>query len=209
MQIGNARVLSSTRQMENLQIQSRPSTGFLSNMSFDDVERPQHHLRYENEDTSPTTKSEIRGWYSYAIAAEVFAVVGVGELTMAFYFSSSMLNVEIGLFLPVVLEQLARENGVLFSDRSKPCIAPSGSSGPGDSRTLQIRDGDDKEQCVAKFLGVEVTTASFAMYTTSAAVLTQAITLVCFSSFADHGAFNPFEFINVKNSSLMDSRTVP
>jgi UMF1 family MFS transporter len=49
-------------------------------MSFDDAERPHQPLRYEHEDASPTTKRELRGWYSYAIAAEVFAVVGVGKL---------------------------------------------------------------------------------------------------------------------------------
>jgi len=35
--------------------------------------------RYEDEDTSPTTKRELRGWYAYALAAEVYAVVGIGE----------------------------------------------------------------------------------------------------------------------------------
>jgi UMF1 family MFS transporter len=48
-------------------------------------------------------------------------------------------------------------------------------------------DGGEKEQCVVNFLGTEVTTSSFAMYTFSAAVLVQAVTLICFSSFADHG----------------------
>jgi UMF1 family MFS transporter len=85
----------------------------------------------------------------------------------------------------VVLEQLARENGVLFSDRTKSCITPSENSNSG--RALHTRNEGDEEQCVTKFLGAEVTTASFAMYTTSAAVLTQAITLICLSSFADYG----------------------
>jgi len=35
--------------------------------------------RYANENTSLTTDIELRGWYSYGIAAEVFAVAGVGE----------------------------------------------------------------------------------------------------------------------------------
>lgn len=35
-------------------------------------------VRYEGEDTSPTTARELRGWYAYPIAAEVFAVVAVG-----------------------------------------------------------------------------------------------------------------------------------
>ena len=34
---------------------------------------------YANEDTNPTTDRELRGWYAYPIAAEVFAVVAVGE----------------------------------------------------------------------------------------------------------------------------------
>jgi len=35
--------------------------------------------RYEGEDTTVTTEREIRGWYAYGIAAEVFAVGGVGK----------------------------------------------------------------------------------------------------------------------------------
>jgi len=41
--------------------------------------------RYANEDTSPTTERELRGWYSYGIAAEVFAVAGVGAWSCAIY----------------------------------------------------------------------------------------------------------------------------
>ena len=36
--------------------------------------------RYPNEDTSKTSHREIRGWYCYSLAAEVFAVCGVGEI---------------------------------------------------------------------------------------------------------------------------------
>ncbi|PVH95508.1 autophagy-related protein-like protein 22 [Periconia macrospinosa] len=144
--------------------------------------RQQRRKRYAEEDTSPTTKRELNGWYSYAIAAEVFAVVGVG------------------LFLPVTLEQLPREKGFLFSDRSKPCVLPAGpdsAGGGGDDphSTLRLLRGradggsGSDEQCVVRFLGSEVTTTSFAMYTTSAAVLVQALTLICFSSFADHGPY--------------------
>ncbi|KAJ4351644.1 Autophagy protein 22 [Didymosphaeria variabile] len=139
-------------------------------MSLEDAVRPSHPSRYHDEDTSPTTQRELRGWYSYAIAAEVFAVVGVG------------------LFLPVLLEQLPRERGVLFSDSSKPCVDPPGS---GDAGRFRARAGgsDSDDQCIVRFLGSEVTTTSFAMYTTSAAVLFQAITLICFSSFADYGPY--------------------
>jgi hypothetical protein len=34
---------------------------------------------YEDEDTTPTTDREIKGWYGYTIAAEVYAVVAVGK----------------------------------------------------------------------------------------------------------------------------------
>jgi hypothetical protein len=54
-------------------------------MSFDEVVRPLQSARYEGEDTSPTTKRELYGWYSYGIAAEVFAVVAVGKLTWRLY----------------------------------------------------------------------------------------------------------------------------
>jgi UMF1 family MFS transporter len=48
-------------------------------MSFEETGRPRLALRYKNEDNSPTTARELNGWYSYAVAAEVFAVVGVGK----------------------------------------------------------------------------------------------------------------------------------
>lgn len=34
--------------------------------------------RYHGEDTSPTSQRELLGWYMYGLAAEVFAVCGVG-----------------------------------------------------------------------------------------------------------------------------------
>lgn len=40
--------------------------------------------RYDGEDTSPTTQKELLGWYSYGIAAEVFAVCGVGKVSCHF-----------------------------------------------------------------------------------------------------------------------------
>ncbi|KAL1593444.1 Autophagy protein 22 [Nothophoma quercina] len=134
----------------------------------DEAATLQPRVRYEGEDTSPTTTRELNGWYAYPIAAEVFAVVAVGA------------------FLPVCLEQLARENGHFFSDRTKPCIEHAGS--------VRIRadngttDGQ-KEQCMIRLLGKDLSTSSFSLYTFSAAVLVQAIVLVLFSSFADHGPY--------------------
>jgi len=36
-------------------------------------------IRYAREDTEVTTQKELLGWYSYGLAAEVFAVCGVGQ----------------------------------------------------------------------------------------------------------------------------------
>ncbi|KAJ5762693.1 hypothetical protein N7533_001374 [Penicillium manginii] len=113
--------------------------------------------RYAGEDTTPTTRREILGWYAYGIAAEVFAVSGVGS------------------FLPLMLEQLAREHGSL-QDTHRPCW---GDNAPDEN----ARNG---EQCVIGLMGLQINTASFAMYTFSLAVLIQALTLISFSALADY-----------------------
>nr|Q0CEJ5.2 RecName: Full=Autophagy-related protein 22-1 [Aspergillus terreus NIH2624] len=130
----------------------------------------QRPSRYPGEDTTPTSRREILGWYAYGIAAEVFAVCGVGS------------------FLPLTLEQLARERGVLKSSHL-PCVgpdAPTSSLANGTAPALLRRDGADNDQCVVGLLGLEINTASFAMYTFSLAVLVQALTLISFSALADY-----------------------
>jgi UMF1 family MFS transporter len=83
---------------------------------------------------------------------------------------------------------------VFFSDRSKPCVdhAPNSLSDVNATKLFIRVDNGQKDQCLISFLGAEVTTASFAMYTSSAAVVVQAITLICVSSFADYGML-PYE----------------
>ncbi|KAL8828212.1 MAG: hypothetical protein Q9191_002720 [Dirinaria sp. TL-2023a] len=125
--------------------------------------------RYELEDTSLTSTKELRGWFSYGMAAEIFAVCGIGS------------------FLPVTLEQLARERGVLWSDKTTSCVTSV--KDPEKVRALRhsLVKRDDS-QCIVQPFGKEITTASFAMYTFSLAVLVQAAVLVSLSSFADHVA---------------------
>lgn len=50
-----------------------------------------------------------------------------------------------------------------------------------------FRRDDTNEQCVVGLMGLEINTASFAMYTFSLAVLVQALTLISFSALADYG----------------------
>ncbi|KAJ5765806.1 hypothetical protein N7520_005365 [Penicillium odoratum] len=113
--------------------------------------------RYAGEDTTPTTRREILGWYAYGIAAEVFAVCGVGS------------------FLPLTLEQLAREHGTLQTSHL-PCWGPE----------APTNGTQADEQCIVGVMGLHITTASFAMYTFSLAVLIQALTLISFSALADY-----------------------
>ncbi|ROV99988.1 hypothetical protein VMCG_06173 [Cytospora schulzeri] len=113
-------------------------------------------LRYPGEDTRPTSLRELRGWYMYAFAAETYVVCGS--------------------FIPILLESLARENGVLLKS-GKPC-------GPSNDKL-----DDDGKQCVVRVLGLEINTASFAMYTFAISVLLQALLVVSISSFADHGQY--------------------
>ncbi|OJJ32495.1 hypothetical protein ASPWEDRAFT_116914 [Aspergillus wentii DTO 134E9] len=130
----------------------------------------QRSPRYPGEDTTPTGRREILGWYAYGIAAEVFAVCGVGS------------------FLPLTLEQLARERGILQSSHL-PCVgpgSPSASPNNGTAPALMARDGTENEQCVVGLFGLDINTASFAMYTFSLAVLVQALTLISFSALADY-----------------------
>ena len=76
----------------------------------------------------------------------------------------------------MLLESLARENGVLLSDPDTAC-------GSSDSKNK------DDGQCVVFVLGIPINTASFAMYTFSVSVLVQALLVVSISCAADHGNY--------------------
>lgn len=85
-----------------------------------------------------------------------------------------------GSFLPLTLEQLAREHGSLQTSHA-PCWGPGS---PSDKGTKS------DEQCTVGIMGLRINTASFAMYTFSLAVLIQALTLVSSSALADYGTHN-------------------
>ncbi|PFH57449.1 hypothetical protein XA68_15038 [Ophiocordyceps unilateralis] len=126
-----------------------------NNMTSPGILRP----RYSGYDARPTSRKELMGWYMYAFAAETYVICGIAS------------------FIPILLESLARENGVLLSDPTKPC-------GSSDSKTQ-----DDDGQCVVYVLGLEINTASFAMYTFSVSVALQALLVVSISCAADHGNY--------------------
>lgn len=121
--------------------------------SIDHVENGPPPGRYPGEDTRPTSTKELAGWYMYAFAAETYVICAISS------------------FIPILLESLARENGVLLSDRETPC------------------DNNSSGQCIVTVLGIEINTASFAMYTFSISVLLQALLVVSISCAADHGNY--------------------
>ena len=131
--------------------------------------------QYEGEDARPTSTKELRGFYIYSWASEVFVVCGMGS------------------FIPITLEQLARERGVLASDPSKPCtagleVAPV----LGNSTSIMYArkpPGADANQCIVTILGTDINTASFAMYTFSISVLLQSLLIISMSGAADHGHY--------------------
>lgn len=126
---------------------------------------PQHH---NDEDVRPTSQKELAGWYSYGWAAEVFAICAMGS------------------FLPVTLEQLARDRGVLLSDKTTPCRTAIQSPSPTTPHTWATHE---LPACIISIGGIEINTASFAMYTFSLSVLVQSLLIISMSGAADHGRF--------------------
>ena len=134
---------------------------------------------YPGEDIRLTSTKELSGWYSYGWAAEVFVVCGVGS------------------FIPITLEQLARERGFLLSDRTVSCSASFKTAVPTvfpNATTTNAVAGAstahaDRGQCIINFFGTDINTASFAMYTFSISVLIQALLIISMSGAADHGRY--------------------
>lgn len=79
---------------------------------------------------------------------------------------------------------MARDRGVLLSDKITPC-----STTWSPSTQSNHPPGYGAGQCVVFFLGAEINTASFALYTFSASVLVQAILIISMSGAADHGSY--------------------
>ena len=118
--------------------------------------------------------------------------------------TNPQLKTNLGSFLPVTLEQLAREQGVLWSDKTTSCVAKKAAE---EGAQLLVRAAEkDNNHCVVNVLGAEITTSSFAMYTFSLAVFVQALALVSFSSVADHGELLVCSETVIK---LMNSRQLP
>ncbi|KAF7291487.1 Autophagy-related protein [Mycena kentingensis (nom. inval.)] len=99
-----------------------------------------------------TYRKRLYGWLSYAFASEVFVIVS------------------LTLFLPICLEQFARDRGYVAEDRSIRCNDWTGEPGA----------------CVVRIGWLWIDTASFSLYTYSASVALQALTVISCGGIADH-----------------------
>jgi len=103
-----------------------------------DVNKPPPMSLHPSPSSSTPPKEHRRefwGWLSYAFASEVFVIVS------------------LTLFLPICLEQFARDNGFLLPNKTIPC-----SSSPAPPvGTAQ----EDHARCVVKLGWAWIDTASF------------------------------------------------
>ncbi|KAL8943444.1 MAG: hypothetical protein Q9216_001082 [Gyalolechia sp. 2 TL-2023] len=98
-------------------------------------------------------------------------------------------------FIPITLEQLARERGVLLDDRSKSCLSnldqPILNAANSASVSRQYLRGSSSHAnagpCIIQLWGININTASFAMYTFSISVFIQSLVIISMSGAADHG----------------------
>ena len=93
----------------------------------------------------------------------------------------------LATYIPVTLEQLASEKGVLFSDLTTSCSQQSGQA--------LVRRFANRDRCVFRIFGFWVDTASFALYVFSISVLLQALVVISMSGAADHGFLNNEEVL--------------
>ncbi|KWU47059.1 autophagy-type protein 22 [Rhodotorula sp. JG-1b] len=123
----------------------------------------------ESGDTAPNSAHQrlLKGFCAYSVAGEVFAIVSAS------------------LFLPVVLETYARQNGVLATDdRTTPC-PPSGAGAGGSPAPSDEFDG---LRCVVRLGGTWIDTGkstSFSLMVYSASVAVQALTVISMGGLAD------------------------
>ena len=94
---------------------------------------------YDGEDTRPTSRKELAGFYAYSFAAEVFVICGLGA------------------FIPITLEDLARgsPSAVLASDPSRSCKTKVDIPEIAAALSTSGRNHANN-QCVFRIMGLEI-----------------------------------------------------
>ncbi|AOA60954.1 Autophagy-related protein 22 [Komagataella phaffii CBS 7435] len=128
-----------------------------------------YSLFEQPEEQPDTSKREIFGWCLYSWSSEPFIVSVVGT------------------YVPLLLEQLARDNGVLNSDRTTPC---NPKKNPATPEPLPPQQPSPDSTCVLPLFNGHyyVDTSSFALYTFSLSVLVQTLLVISLSGAADRGS---------------------
>ncbi|EDO19134.1 hypothetical protein Kpol_2000p102 [Vanderwaltozyma polyspora DSM 70294] len=105
---------------------------------------------FETLQTIKRTKQNIVGWYFYSFSSEPFVVSAIAT------------------YIPLLLEQFARHNGVTLEDHSVHCTA-------------------DHDKCVLGLFSnrIYIDTSSFALYTFSVSVFFQTLVVITVSGVVD------------------------
>ncbi|ESW98143.1 hypothetical protein KL918_004113 [Ogataea parapolymorpha] len=136
-------------------------------------------LLHENINQPFTTSAEVFGWCLYSWAAEPFIVSVVGT------------------YVPLLLEQIARDNGVKLIDKITPCNQPHDPTIPipsppkdGDFLNSTLTLASQNDSCVLPIFGGRfyIDTSSYALYTFSISVLIQTVLVISMSGAADRGS---------------------
>ncbi|KIP01454.1 hypothetical protein PHLGIDRAFT_32542 [Phlebiopsis gigantea 11061_1 CR5-6] len=139
-----------------------------------------HELEYDGK----RYKQWLRGWLSYAFASEVFVVVS------------------LTLFLPICLEQFARDNGYLLPDRTIPCTSvPSPTANSTTFHGATVNTPQEEVRCVVKLGWMWIDSASFSLYVNSISVALQALTVISMGNIADHRTSSTMLFLLLPSSS--------
>jgi len=123
-------------------------------------------------------------------------IYGPSPESLTWTISEVFVIVSVTLFLPICLEQFARDNGYLLPDRSSPCS----------SLPSNVTESESERRCVVKIGWAWVDSASYrwsptphvrltsvlpngwiySLYVYSLSVALQALTVISMGSIADH-----------------------
>lgn len=115
----------------------------------------------------------VWGFYCYSIASEIYSIVSTT------------------LFLPILLEQFARDNARVYPDYIQPC--PGSRSEIQDQTSKSGLDSSLTEGiCKTKILGGWLNTSSFPLYVSSLTIAVMAFLIISISSAADDEKMRKF-----------------
>lgn len=99
-------------------------------------------------------KRHLRGWLTYAFARLVRDKSSSGPGYTQIACSEVFVVVSLTMFLPICLEQFARDNGVLLPDKTEPCSSLN-------DLPPEAKEGVNALQCVVKIGWAWIDSASF------------------------------------------------